>query len=303
MWAFYAAFAGILWGIGNILDKYIMTKKITGFIMFIVMAQLINFFFGTFLLFNSNIDGLINHLPQMAIVALLDVVALSTYIFALRMDGASKVIPLFAMALIFIPLGDALFLGNVLTFDKYIGIALIMCFGFLLLLDPNKGLTHSIKVFVVMFFSSLGYSSIWLLGETVVDEVGPIAFTGFMYFLRFLWIPIIAICVFLYGRQSFSKMYQSIKPSFKAGTLIPLIFSNGSGVFGIFLFVKALEGAGIPSMVDAMSMSQYILVFLTPLILTKLWPRYFNEHIPKKILLQKLVCITAMISGGLLILF
>lgn len=302
MWALYSALAGVFWGTGNILDKYIMTKRITGFLTFIVLAQLLNAFFGALLLLNADLGGLMANLPRMGMIALLDIMALSTYIFALRMDDASKVIPLFDMALIFIPIGDALFLGNVLSTDQYAGIALIMLFGFLLLLDPEKGLTHSVKVFTAMFFSSLGYSSIWLIGETVIDFTGPMAFTGFMYFFRFLWVPFLVIFVHFYAKQDFSKMFENIKPYLTPRTISLLFLSNASGVFGIYLFMKALEGDGIPSMVDAMTMSQYVFIFLVPLALSKICPRHFHERVSKRIFFQKLVCITAMIAGGLLIL-
>lgn len=302
MWALYAGLAGVSWGIANLFDKYVMNKRIQNTLLFIFMGAALNIFIGSTLLLIGDIQGIIDYWPQMFLMALIDIIALFSYVYALKLDDVSRVIPLFIMAMIFVPVGDAIFLGNVLSYDKYIGIALIALFGFLLLLDPAKGITHSLKVFILMSLSSLGFSSIWLIGETVVDDVGAVTFSGFLYLLRFLAAPAIAIGACIHMRSSIAKVYGHVRESFRLTTFLLILCANTLGVSGMFLFMYALQGEGIPSLVDAMAMSQYIFVFLAPLILTKFWPHHFHEHVTKKIFLQKFVCISAMIIGGVMLL-
>ena len=303
MWAFFSALAGIVWGTGNISDKYLLDRYFKNVWHFLMVIETINFLVAIVLLSLDTPNW--NALPwnKLITIATLNIAAVIAYIYALQREEVSRAVPLFITAMIMMPIADAIFLNNILTVQQYLAITLIAISSFALLWNRDKGLTHSAIVFILMLLSAAGFMSMWLLSSTIVEEVGATQYTGLIYTIRFSWVP---MAILLYAIQQPKKIRPTAKMMrayIKPSIIVIGLLTSLSGIFGMTFYIKALQFNNIPSLVEAISLIQYAYVFVMAFFLAKLFPGTFKEDIDTRTLVQKFFAIAGMMTGALLILF
>lgn len=304
IWVVLALGAGTIWSLENITDKYSLERLFkNNTLYFLVALEPINVVIAAvlFLLFGVPIA----EIPWLLLLLLAAINFLSAlcYIQALSRDDVSRVAPLFLMAMIMIPVGEAVFLHNVLSPLQYLGIACVTIGGFFLVYQKEKGLTHSFTVLLLMFLSTLGWSIIWLIADGLVNEIGALSFSTVIILLRFLWLPVITIIYLFYRPMFVRSVARAVVTQYRKPTIVLLMASSVSNIIGIVLFTKSIQLSYSPSLTETISLIQYPVIFLFPLLLTKLIPRHFSESTQKNVLIQKGLSIFVMIVGGLLLLY
>lgn len=292
MWALWSILAGLVWGTSNLAEKKLIGKSKQSF-------------WGAFLLFESANailtlplafiywDQLQTFMWPILFATGLNLIGMSTYLIALQKEEVSRVVPLWLLGMVLIPLGDAIFLNHILNPIQYSAIAVMFILGFLLVLNKKTGITKSVTVFGLMLVSTSGYAGMWLLGDTVVDTAGPLQFTVGIYAAR----SVLLLMLVFFMRKRFEAR------QVLTGRNIGLAFAAAlASLSGLVLFFQAMSGSSIPSLVEPFTTFQFMFIFLAPLAINKLWPGTFDETFDKKIVLQKSFLILGMIGCGLVLL-
>ena len=300
-WLLFALLNPILHAGTNHFDKHLISKyfkdlKVGALVIFsglisVIMLPIVLFFaHGTFNISFGN--GII-----LALNGTLIILAVMFYLSALNLDEASFVVPFFQFIPVLGLILSFIFLGETIQFQKIIGAFIILAGGAILSLDlTNRKIKFKKKVVFFMLLSSLCYAVNIIIFKSIA--IG----NGFWQSLFWDLIGkiIFSVCLFTFiaaYRKSFLSVLQTYKIKFVllAGlNEIMMLVGDWSLSFASLLAPVFL--------VQTVSATQPIFVFIFGIALTKFFPKLGTEILDKKLLAQKLTGIIVVIAGALLFL-
>lgn len=289
LWVFLALLAAFLWSIVNILDKFAITNKVKDPIIATILSGV-----ATFLLFilASLVIGKIFLPVKVIIFAFLAGVfynvAVWLYYIVLSKEEVSRYIPIIATAPIFVTIFAFIFLGERLSFLKYLGIIIIVLGAILIGIKKNTyklalGASFLVAISAAIFFA---LRNIFIKFATPEANVWSILF----------WVGIggiSSIFLFLLFQSGNLKKIQT-EDSFLF-LLIGIITA-----IAFFVFTAALS-IGSVSLVSGLVNVELLVVFLMATFLSLFYPKIIKEKVTRKIIAQKLFAITIIIIGAILI--
>ncbi len=291
LWVLLSILASLMWTLSNIIDKYVLTKWVkspfvNSIIMCIVglLASLIVYLFQGF----SPLSYF--NILLAFIAGTLYIVANLLYFKAVRIEEISKVAPLFFLSSLFVVIMAAVFLGEVFTPIKYLGISLLII-GAVLISSKNLKFSFG-KALWIMVLSSLSlafYSVIikYLLGFADFWTVFSYAKIGAVFIL---------IPVFYFGvshlRSSTREHGKKVVGAIAVSEIITVI--------GILL-VTAAASIGYITLVNAIGSLQPFFVLAFAVALSIFYPKILKEVIGKSAVALKLIAIAMMFVGVVLI--
>lgn len=299
-WFFIALFAPALWSITNHIDKYLISKYLShsSAISLLMFSSLFGLFALPFILiFEPNIFniGLLEGLLS-ALSGLLYILSLIPYIYALRRDEASIVVPIFQIIPIFGYILAYFFLGETLTTRQILASLLILTGAIAISLEL-KGNSAKLKidVFLAMLISSVILAFVDFLFKFVGIKTGfwTTAFWSYAGYLIF------AVFVLLFTNHYRKEFLALMKQS--SISLVGLNFFNETvNILGLSLYRYATLLAPL-ALVQVVNGFQPFFVFVYGVILTLLFPRFGTENIAKRHLLHKLLAIAIIFVGTYLL--
>ncbi len=298
-WILIAAAAPLLWAVVNHIDKYFLSNSfsssrvgMTGGLMifstlFSVVVLPVLYFIDPAVIYVS-----VSHALLLISVGILNASSIYLYLKALDKDEASIVVPLWQMIPVFGFLFGLILLGETLTTGQLIGGILVVGFSALLTLelDFEQGIKLKKGIFLLMMLSSAFFA----LGETVF-KMGAME-TNFMAALFWgnigLLIFGLTLCCITTYRKSFFLLMKD-----KFGTTLGLnLGSEALTVLGNTLSRYAILLAPVAAVL-AIAGLQPMFVLVIGVLITLLIPKLQGEKISSKHLVQKIICITAIVIG------
>jgi len=292
MWIFFSILAVLCFTVVNIIDKHILTKWVRqplilvilvgvfGLISSIVIYFIYGFsFFSRFNIFLALISGALSLLTTIF------------YFKALKVEEVSRVIPFFYLSTLFISLFAAIFLGEVFTPLKYLGI-LLLVFGAMLISSKNPLKLEISKALPWMLLAVTAASANSLLTKYLLNFTD--FWTVFAYTRIGGGIVLIPVAyIYLPGLISTIK---------KHGKKFVAIVSINETItlFGMLFFTVAAS-VGYVTLISAISSIQPFFVLSLTIILSMFFPSIIKEEIKRSVVLLKFLAITVMFIGVILI--
>jgi len=292
LWVFFSILAAFIWAVANIVDKYILTKWVKNPVVPIMILGIVGLIAG-FLVYLFHGFSILSYsnIVLAFIAGIFYILANTLYFKAAKIEEISRVTPLFYLTPLFVLILAAIFLGEIFTPIKYIGIFLLVI-GAVLVSSKNFLKISLGKPFRLMLISSLAlslYSVItkYLLGFADFWTVFSYTRIGTVFIL----IPIFYF--------NFPDLVSTVKEHGKK--VVAVISLNESfNVIGV-LSITIATAIGYVTLVNAMSSVHPFFVLLFAVILSIFYPRILKEEIGKSTILQKLIAIALMFTGAVLI--
>ncbi|MBI2107823.1 EamA family transporter [Candidatus Woesearchaeota archaeon] len=291
LWVIFALIGSLFWAVANILDKVLRTKYmdsslalaaafgIPGMAISLVLFTIIGVpAVSPLLMFYSFASGI-----------LLPIVVIS-YIKALSLEEASRVVPLWHISPLLTIVLAVLFLDEILTPLSYMAFALILTGGFLVSARKIGNVLHLSPALAYMFLSSFFVA--------IADVLLKYIFTqeNFWQILMILYfgINISSLSIFL-----LPKVRKDFKNAFKAhrlglSLLIPV--SSILGFFGHIFYNRAIL-LGPVSLVSVFVGFQSLFVLVIAAFLSVKLPMFIKESLDLKTMGAKTIAIMIMMAG------
>lgn len=303
-WLTLIIIAQFLNSIVAIFDKYLVTsKRVTTPILYVfytgvltavgVLVYLPSLYWKeTALPQFSNITMIsIDTTLLLMCAAIAQLVALWALFSSLKRNDASDIVPVIgSFSAIFAFIIGFLFTGTVLSPSFALGFGLLVL-GALFI----SHLRFSYKIFGFTLIGGLGFALYGVLLKQILNQTS--------FDNGFFWISIIvsvfSLCLLFFPQLR--KTFQSQKKEKHIKTTGILLIGNKilAGIAGILL-IKAIE-MGEVSIVQALGGLQFVFLFLIAILLGPLTPLDFGENIKRKDVYHKLVGISIIFVGFVLL--
>lgn len=299
-WFLFALAGPALWAVSNHIDKYLLEKYFKGggvgalFIfssLFFVLILPVIFIFAPYV---------IHVLPAHALLliggGIIDVLAVLIYLYALRKDEASFVVPIFQTIPVFTYILAYLILGETLTPLQLTGglIVIISAIGISLNLSDGK-VRFKTNIFFLMLLSSI------LLGlnATIFKFVAINSnyWTSTFWSLSGgLFIGLFFLVFVRNYRKSFVDLMRTNRLRILGLNAVNEIIGDSASL--LFRYGTLLAPVALVQSVNGL---QPFFVFFYGIMLTLFFPHLGSESLLRKHLIQKVIAIVFMFIGAYII--
>lgn len=296
-WFFIALVAPLLYAIANHTDKYLISKYIHGnkvgaliifSALFGVLALPIIFLINPSVMSVSLWQGII-----LVVIGILVVFSILCYLYALRIDEVTFVvpfyqtIPIFGFILAYFILGETLSQTQVLASLAILAGALILSFDL-----QNQKIRFKKKVVLLMVLASFFYAISDVLFKFVAIERGFWVST-FWTLVGKVFIGIVFLLFILPYREQFFLLLKEAK-----GKILSLNSMNETVTIMADMASQYATLLAPVALVLLVNSFQPLFVFVIGLGLTLFFPHISEEKIQKKYLLQKVFAILIIFIGS-----
>jgi drug/metabolite transporter (DMT)-like permease len=228
------------------------------------------------------------------IVGLMPLLGFWLYSKALMVEEISRITPLFQFIPIFVVLLSVIFLNEILSIQRYFGVAIII-FASLLISYRNskngKSLSTALK-FMVPFSVVLSIHSI--LEKFLLNYMDYLSV--FFWNILGAFCGILLLLTFSKPRREFTKAVSTIgKRSF-----LVAFFGEGVYFLGTICWLIAAS-MGYVSLVSAFASLQHFFVFIYVLLSSLFVPQHLKEEMTREIIALKISAIALMFVGTWLV--
>jgi len=300
LWILIAAAAPLLYAIANHTDKYLIERYFKGGEVgsFIIFSSVFSIFVIPFIaFFNPDVlsFGLWNSLILLGNGCLI-VFSLILYFYALGEDEASVVIPFYQTIPIFSYVLAFFVLHEKLNYLQIIASLAVICGAFILSFRLEDGVyKFRKKVVIYMLGASFFYAVNGVIFKMVAIDAGFWASTFWEQSGKVILGILIFTLIKTY-RQQFIQVLKMNKLS-----ILSLNLMNESVTLSADLLLAFASLLAPIALVMTMNSFQPFFVLLIGIILAIVAPEYFKESLSKKHLIQKILAITLIIVGSIII--
>ena len=300
-WIFFVLIAVFLWSLVNISDQYLVAKFTTGeqssagLVLFgsflgIFIALAIGLYTrGIFLI--STPDKLL-----LLVVGGITIAWVILYLFALEIGDVSAVVPWFLTIPVFGYILGYIFLGETISLQQLIGSAIILAGGFFIVADfsgQRKKSSYKPALYMVcasFLIAAAGtmFKYVTIGGNFWVSSFWEYVGFGFFGIIVYLLVP-------KYRREFMSMLKRGGKKIFAVNMMIETLTITGNMLNNFALLLAPL------GMVYLMQAFQPAIVLCMALIGTKFFPTIIKEDTSKRVLIPKIIAITIMIIGSVML--
>ena len=296
-WFFIALFAPALWGITNYIEKYLISRyfKEKGFGAFIIFSSLTSFLvLPLILVFHPAVFGV--SVIQVAWIILSEVIitlAIVAYLYALRKDETSIVVPLFQTIPVFAFILGYFISGETLTMFQLIGSLLIFLASVSLSIEFGAGKTKfKSSIFLLMLLSSALVALSSIIFKIFAKQTDFLTTTFWSYAGNLLIVVFLFVFIRNY-RAQFLRLMSANRVSLIGLTSLNTILGTVAELCLKFssLFVPV-------ALVWVVNGFQPFFVFIYGVILTLFLPHINTESLVKRHLMHKIIAIAVMFLGS-----
>lgn len=291
-WILFSILAAVCWATVNTVDKYVLTKLVrqpfvpiiilglVGLIVAIIIYLIYGFspfsYFNIFLAF---------------LVGTSHILMTFFYFKAVQIEEISRVSPLFYLSPLFILILAAIFLGEVFTPLKYLGIFLLIIGAILISLRKPTEIRLG-KAFRWMILSAFTLAVSQILTKHLLNLAD--FWTVFGYSRIGEAIGLIPVA-YIY----FPELINNIREHGKK--VIAIISINEVINFSGVLFITFAVSIGYVTLVNALASAQQFFVLLFATSLSIFYPSILKEELSKSVVSLKILAIILMFTGAILI--
>lgn len=291
-WVLFSLMAALIWAAGNIVDKYVLTKWIRDPAVSLVLFGAVGAIAGVFVYFARGLGDLSGVYALLAIAAgIMHTASIGLYFKAVQIEEISRVVPLFYTTPLFVLFLAAVFLGEIFTLQKYLGIFLLVLGAILISAKDIKKL-HFGRALEIMLLASL------ISAAVDIAEKYLLGFSDFWTVFAYTRIGGVLALVPLV-RPCFRELAATVKMHGKKVAWV--VFLNESFMLAATaLFIFAVS-TGYVTLVGALSSVQSFFVLLITVILSVFHPNILKEETGNSTVLLKLAVTIIMGVGAFLI--
>lgn len=300
-WFFIALGAPFLWALVNVADKYLVVnysndKKSSGALVLFsslvgVVACIAIGIFTSGVFDIKLIDKFL-----LLLIGAFSIAWIILYLFSLELEDVSTVVPWMLTIPVFGYLISYIFLGETLTSKQLTGALVVLAGSFILSIDFSKvKLIFKRKIAGYMILSCLIYA----VNGVIFKFVASTDSFWVASFWEYLGLGIGGVFIFVFAHEYRKDFVKNIKESGLAIFSLN-IFSEFTTIAGNLLTNFALLLAPV-AMVYLVGTFQPFAVLLLTLICTKFFPKIVNESFSFRAIAPKIVAITIMLLGSLLL--
>ena len=293
-WFWFALLAPAFWGLNNVINKFLMTKKFQSYYPIAVYLNSIDLIFAAAVYLTTSVSFMFPYALLALIFGVLPVVAFWFYTKALMVEEISRITPLFQFIPIFVVFMSVPFLDEILSAQKYLGIALIVLTSLLISYRKSKdggSFSSALKLMIPfsVIFAVYNILNKFLLGYLDYWSV-------FFWMMIGSFLAVMLMLVFPKPRKEFLDTL----PLLGKRTFAVSLLGESTYILGT-LFSLIATSLGYISLVSALSGLQTFFVFVYMLILSLFLPNILKEETTKGIVLLKLSAVILMFIGTWLI--
>ncbi len=283
--------AAVIWSFSMIINKIVMEKYFSKPIIPALFSILIGvgFFFGIWL-FKGLVLLPLRILVLALIIGIIGVGQIWCFFKAIRLDEVSRVAPLLAIGPMFTLVVAMIFLGEVFTLARYIGLFLLIIGTVLISIRNFKLRFGRAFKFIMMNLILSAFSAViykYVLGYT--NFWNAFAYARFGAFIA-------AVPLFLIYRKA---LVAALKTKNKKPLVIWAASEGAAFVGGLLWTVSA--AIGFVTLVQALGNLQVVFVLIFASVLSMFFPKLLKEELTKGIFVQKLVAVILIFVGVVLI--
>lgn len=294
-WFIFAIIAPMLWGITNIIDKYFLTKLIKNPFSYQILTLLTDTLVLLPLILFTKISFSYPWYLWSIIMGIIIGLVPVLYNKAMMLEEASRVVPMFYLNPIFVLPLAYVFLNETLSFQKYVGVFLLVISAVLVSYKKLKrkfGISPAL-VYILIF------SLVWAGCEVSTKYI----FSFIDYFSFLFWTVIGAlfgglILLFIPKiRNDFIVDMHKVnkkKVFFWRFTTVAIYYT---GVVSIYIAISI----GLISLVSAIPSLQPLFVLIYTLLLSSFMPKILSEKSDKLIIFTKILSIILIFVGTWLV--
>lgn len=287
-WILFSILAVIVWAVVNIIDKYILEKLIKKPIIPVIFVGVVGLVGSIIVYFTRDFSELSYTNIGLAILAGIFYILMAVFYFkAVKLEEISCVVPLFHLTPIFVLILALIFLGEIFTPIKYLGIFLLIM-GAVLISSKGSLKINFGRAFWFMIFSSFALAINQIITKYLLN------FADFWTIFSYVRIGAFIAVIPLFYINYKDILFLTKKP------LGFVVLSESLNLIAVLFFTIAIS-VGFVTLVNALTSTTSFFVLIFTVMLSIFYPKILKEEISKKTVLMKLVAIVMMFIGVVLI--
>jgi uncharacterized membrane protein len=293
-WLVFALLCPAFWGLNNVFYKFLMTKKFRSYFSMLSFMSLVDLFFAVVICLVTPASFVFPYVFFAMGVGLMPLLSFWFYSKALMVEEISRITPLFQFIPIFVVLLSVMFLNEILSVQRYFGVAIIIIASILISYRNSRGgksLSSALK-FMVPFSVVLAVHAI--LEKFLLSYID--------YWSVFFWNILGAFCGVLFllafskPRREFAEAVTGVE---KRGFFVLFV---GEGVYFLGTICWLIAASmGYVSLVSAFAGLQHFFVFIYVLLSSLFVPHHLKEEMNRGVIALKISAIALMFAGTWLV--
>jgi len=292
-WYLYALLAPAFWAMNNVFIKFLLTNKFKSNLPLIFTAISMDAIFALIVFISGEVSYSFPYSLLAFSAGIMPLVAFWFYSKALITEEVSRIVTLFQLIPVFVVLLSVIFLDEILSTSRYIGITLIV-FASVLISYRKASKKPFLGVLKFMVPFGLIIASYTVADKTLVNHLN--------FWSVFFWNifgTFTASLLLLTLPKPRKEIVNTISAAGKK-TLLTTFIGEGLYVIGTIcsLIALSLTDASLASSLFGL---QPFYVFFYTIVLSIFSPRILKEEINKETLLLKISAVTLMFIGTSLV--
>lgn len=292
-WYVFALLAPAFWALNNVFIKFLITNKFKRYFPMIFTVVFMDTIFALSVAAFTPISTIFPYYIIALTVGLMPLTAFWFYSKALMMEEVTRIVTLFQLIPVFVVFLSAVFLGEILGFQKYFGIILIVTASMLISYKKARGKSFSS---VLKFMIPFG---LIIATYTISDKI---LLSYLDVWSLFFWNILGTFCgvILLLSLSKLRKEFAETILTVGKKAVFTTFIGEGLYVIGTICSLAALSLVDA-SLASALFGLQPFYVFFYILFLSLFLPRILNENVSRSIILLKISAITLMFIGTWLV--
>jgi len=296
-WVSVALLSAAVLGLVNIIDSHLISRRMPSLRAFLLLIGIIHLIYGSVLFSLFPLPEGVGIWPVLVAVAsgILRTSAVTIMLYTMKREEVSRVVPVVYTYPVFVAIMAVPLLGETLYYLQWLAIIIVVAGAVMVSFRRNSegSATWLGKPLLLLFGSSL------LFAMADIASKYALAFISFWNMFWFSAFCISGIFLLASMRPHIIRQLSNMKQ--RSSTIALVVFNETLAPIGIVLSFWAIQ-RGPVSLVSTIISSRPIFVFIYALIISRVSPM-FLEYQPGKAMLALRLIATAMIFGGIAIIY
>jgi|TARA_B100000315_G_scaffold249922_1_gene281892 drug/metabolite transporter (DMT)-like permease len=297
-WVNLAVLGAVTLGMVNVVDSHLLSRRMPSFRAFLLLLGISMLVSGLVVFYLYPLPENVDTWPMVVAVAsaVFRLTSLTIMIYTLRTEEVSRVVPAFHIYPVFVAIIAVPLLKEVLSSLQWLAIVIVVAGAVIVSAKRNQGgtITWLGKLFPLLFGAGLLMAIADVASKYALD---------FISFWNMYWINALCMAgIFLLVSLRPRIIKELINMRRRSSSIGLLVLNEMLAVIGILLVFRAMENGPV-SLVSTITGSRPIFVLIFVLILNRFRSGFLIEGQSDKGTLALRVIATAMIVGGIAIIY
>ena len=297
-WVGLAVLGAAALGMVNILDSYLISRRMPSFRAFLLLMGAVMLVYGLVAFYLFPLPEGVGTWPLVVAVisAVFRMASATTMLYTLRTEEVSRVVPVFHVYPVFVAIMAVPLMGEVLGYLQWVAIAIVVIGAVMVSAKWNQG---GIAIWLNRPFFLLFGAGLMM---AVADVASKYALRD-ISFLNMYWVTALCLSGIFLLITLRPQVLRELANMKRRGSSMGLLALNETlAVTGLILIFWAMANGPV-SLVSTVTGSRPIFVLVFAFILSRFWPGLLFEEQSSKGTMALRFIATAMIVGGIAIIY